>query len=142
MRRTALVLLLGLALALTAAACGGGDGAETGASDTGTSAATTGDTTTTPPTTSGADALQVPVPKGGQPIGPQSPEKQVVQVQKAMALLGYKVGKPDGVYGQKTLNAVRRFQRRQKLVADGLVGAKTARAINRALRQANDEATP
>ena len=50
-----------------------------------------------------------------------------------MAPLGYKVGKPDGVYGDKTLNAVRKFQRKSKLAADGLVGAKTAKAINKAL---------
>ena len=63
-------------------------------------------------------------------------------MQKAMALLGYKVGKPDGVYGEKTLNAVRRFQRRQKLVADGLVGAKTARRRSTGRSARKDEATP
>jgi peptidoglycan hydrolase-like protein with peptidoglycan-binding domain len=50
-------------------------------------------------------------------------------------MLGYKVGEPDGIYGAKTRKAVIAFQKEKKLEADGLVGAQTARAINKALRQ-------
>ena len=142
MRQLALAIFLALALAVASAACGGGNGGESGASDTGATDVAPTDSATEPPATAtgGGKPFQISVPKGGLPIGPQSPEKQVVEVQTAMALLGYKVGKPDGVYGDKTLNAVRKFQLKSKLAADGLVGAKTAKAINKALEKANAQA--
>jgi peptidoglycan hydrolase-like protein with peptidoglycan-binding domain len=134
MRRLALTLLISAILA--SAACGGGDGGDSASSDTGESAI--GSVTETPPpvtTTEGGKAFQITVPKAGHPIGPQSPAKNVKQVQKAMNTLGYDVGTPDGVYGEKTLKAVRKFQKKQNLGADGLVGVKTAKAINKALKQ-------
>ncbi len=134
MRRLALALLISAVLA--SAACGGGGGGDSASSDTGESAI--GSVTETQPavtTTEGGKAFQIIVPKPGQPIGPQSPAKNVKQVQKAMNMLGYDVGTPDGVYGEKTLKAVRKFQKKHDLGADGLVGVKTAKAINKELKQ-------
>jgi len=128
-----LALALTVCTVLVSAACGGGGGGG-GSSETSESAAAPTTETQAPATTGGkATTFRIALPKPGQPIGPLSPEKQVIQVQKAMTILGYEVGKPDGVYGEKTLKAVRKFQTKHKLAADGLVGVKTAKAINKAL---------
>lgn len=42
---------------------------------------------------------------------------------------GYYKGSVDGVYGSQTVEAVKYFQRRNGLTADGIVGKKTAAAI-------------
>ncbi len=137
-------LLLAVLLSVIGlAACGGGDGGEGGettgaAADTG--ALTVIETQEEAPAETRADeAFQIKVPESA-PIGPTSPPRVVKQLQIALAMLGYKVGEPDGVYGEKTRKAVLAFQKKLKLERDGLVGAKTARAINKALRQqANQE---
>ena len=51
--------------------------------------------------------------------------EQVRAVQEALITLGYLKGKADGIFGNKTENAVRKFQRKNKLKVDGLVGKKT-----------------
>ncbi|MGH3040898.1 MAG: peptidoglycan-binding protein [Gaiellaceae bacterium] len=131
-------LLLAVLLSATGlAACGGGDNegsGETGAAaDTG-SLAVVETQETAPAETKADEAFQIKVPESA-PIGPTSPPRVIRQLQTALAMLGYKVGEPDGIYGAKTRKAVMAFQRKQKLERDGLVGAKTARAINKALRQ-------
>jgi peptidoglycan hydrolase-like protein with peptidoglycan-binding domain len=136
-------LFLAVILSATGlAACGGGDGEgeATGAADTGSIAVVeTPETAPTETQKAAAAAFQIKVPASA-PIGPTSPPRVIKQLQTALAMLGYKVGEPDGIYGEKTRKAVIAFQRKQKLEADGLVGAKTARAINKALRQqANQE---
>jgi peptidoglycan hydrolase-like protein with peptidoglycan-binding domain len=134
------VAILLVAAAFLAGACGGGGGSETGSTDTGV-ASQTGTIETQPATTQEttgqtAPKVQVPVPKPGEAIGPQSPPDQVLLLQKALKELGYKVGKPDGTWGPKTQKAVQKFQKKHKLAADGLVGPKTAKAINKDLQQA------
>lgn len=42
---------------------------------------------------------------------------------------GYLSGKADGIFGAKTETAVKSFQRKNGLYADGIVGAKTASAL-------------
>lgn len=42
---------------------------------------------------------------------------------------GYYTGSVDGIYGTQTVEAVKYFQRRNGLTADGIVGKKTATAI-------------
>ena len=54
---------------------------------------------------------------------------EVRELQQALISLGYLKGTADGIYGNKTENAVRKFQRKNKLSADGLAGIKTQEMI-------------
>ena len=53
----------------------------------------------------------------------------VVTLQRVLALKGYRVGRADGVFGRLTKRAVKRFQRRRGIAADGVVGPQTTRAL-------------
>lgn len=50
-------------------------------------------------------------------------------VQQRLADLGYYTYKVDGLWGWRTTSAVKRFQRAKGLTADGIVGAKTEKAL-------------
>lgn len=131
------LLLAVLLVATGLAACGGGNenaGESTGvAADTG-SVVVVETQQTTPAEPAATETFQIDVPSS-TPIGRTSPPKTIRQLQTALAMLGYKVGEPDGIFGTKTEKAVIAFQKKKKLAADGLVGPQTARAINKALRQ-------
>ena len=45
----------------------------------------------------------------------------IVKVQKKLNKLGYKCGKADGVYGTKTKNSIKKFQRKKGLTVDGKI---------------------
>ena len=51
--------------------------------------------------------------------------KSVREMQQALIDLGYLGGKADGIFGNNTENAVRKFQKANKLTVDGLAGKKT-----------------
>ena len=53
----------------------------------------------------------------------------VVTVQKKLKQWGYYTGAVDGIFGSRTEAAVRYFQRKNGLTADGIVGKKTAAAL-------------
>jgi len=53
----------------------------------------------------------------------------VSKVQRALIKKKFKPGKADGIYGPQTAHAVRDFQSRRDLVADGEVGALTLKAL-------------
>ena len=53
----------------------------------------------------------------------------VVTLQRVLAMKGYAVGPADGLFGRLTKRAVKRFQRRRGLAADGKVGALTTAAL-------------
>ena len=53
----------------------------------------------------------------------------VVAVQTVLKKWGYYNGKVDGIFGSRTREAVRYFQRKNGLVADGIVGSKTEAAM-------------
>jgi rare lipoprotein A len=55
----------------------------------------------------------------------------VVTLQRVLAMKGYSVGGADGIFGRRTKVAVKRFQRRRRLAADGRVGPATTRALAR-----------
>ena len=68
-----------------------------------------------------------------QPLKPGDTGSQVKTLQQALAALGYSAGKPDGVYGPSTQNAVERFQVAKGLNEDGIVGPATLAALQKAL---------
>ena len=58
---------------------------------------------------------------------------QIKTVQQKLKNWGYYTGNGDGIYGTKTRNAVIYFQKNNGLVADGIVGSKTAAALGMSL---------
>lgn len=56
----------------------------------------------------------------------------VKKAQKRLKVLGFNPGLVDGVFGAKTAEAVRQFQRSRDLEDDGVVGAMTWRALRAA----------
>lgn len=126
--------LLALCAAL-AAGCGGGGGeGSTGALDTGYADTGLLDTSLDETGAQEEAAPRVRLPRAGEVIGPQSPSARIDELQRALVALGFKL-KVDGQYGPRMVKVVRRFQKNHRLEADGLVGLKTARAINRELRE-------
>jgi rare lipoprotein A (peptidoglycan hydrolase) len=53
----------------------------------------------------------------------------VVTLQRVLTMKGYSLGAADGVFGNLTRRAVKRFQRRRGLTADGRVGPLTTSAL-------------
>ncbi|MCI7077932.1 MAG: NlpC/P60 family protein [Veillonellaceae bacterium] len=62
---------------------------------------------------------------------------EVLQVQKQLQFLGYKIAKLDGSFDNSTYRAVMSFQRDQKIKITGVVDRKTFNAIQVARRNAN-----
>ena len=54
---------------------------------------------------------------------------EVKQIQQKLKNWGYYNGAVDGIYGSKTLEAVKYFQRKNGLTADGIAGDKTLAAL-------------
>ncbi len=54
---------------------------------------------------------------------------EVTQIQTKLKRWGYYSGSIDGIYGSKTLEAVKYFQRKNGLTADGIAGTKTLQAM-------------
>jgi peptidoglycan hydrolase-like protein with peptidoglycan-binding domain len=57
----------------------------------------------------------------------------VKQLQVALNAAHFSCGTPDGSYGPKTKDAVKRFQSVYCNPADGIYGSKTAAALNKVL---------
>lgn len=53
----------------------------------------------------------------------------VVKIQQALECLGYYSGSIDGVYGESTVAAVKKFQSKRGLKSDGIAGAGTIRVL-------------
>lgn len=53
----------------------------------------------------------------------------VVKLQQALECLGYYSGAIDGVYGEGTVAAVKRFQKKRNMKEDGVAGSATIRVI-------------
>ena len=56
--------------------------------------------------------------------------EEVKALQQKLIDLGYLEGTADGIFGNKTEKAVRRFQWKNRMSADGLAGKKTLAALN------------
>lgn len=54
----------------------------------------------------------------------------VKYLQQRLTILGYQPGATDGIFGVKTLSAVKKFQKDRGLVIDGIVGMKTWAALS------------
>ena len=54
---------------------------------------------------------------------------EVKQIQTKLKNWGYYTGSVDGIYGSKTLAAVKRFQQKNGLTVDGIAGPKTLAAM-------------
>lgn len=55
--------------------------------------------------------------------------EEVIQIQTRLKNWGYYNGKIDGVYGTGTFNAVKSFQKKNGLTADGVAGSQTLAAL-------------
>lgn len=55
--------------------------------------------------------------------------EEVRQIQQKLKNWGYYNGAVDGVYGSKTVAAVKKFQQKNGLTADGIAGQKTLQAL-------------
>ena len=81
-------------------------------------------------------SMVLAVPVSAYTLGQRVLEKgdrgdDVVTLQRILGMKGYPVGGADGVFGRRTKVAVKRFQRRRHLQADGRVGPATTRALAR-----------
>lgn len=65
----------------------------------------------------------------------------VKALQTKLKELGFYTGSIDGVYGNGTRNAVKSFQRKKGLSADGVAGAKTLAALNSAKAEQTEQKT-
>ena len=54
---------------------------------------------------------------------------EVTQIQKKLKNWGYYTGSVDGIYGSKTVAAVKKFQAKNGLTADGISGPRTLSAL-------------
>ena len=71
-----------------------------------------------------ADDSQTPAPQKSE---------HIVQVQNELYYLSYYTGAIDGIYGAKTEDAIKRFQRASGLTADGKIGPATDAALSQAV---------
>lgn len=62
---------------------------------------------------------------GDRTLSKGSRGAEVKDLQKRLVQIGYQAGKADGIYGDNTAAAVKRFQQNRGLKADGIAGSKT-----------------
>lgn len=102
-------LITGLTAAIIASAAGAG--------------AIIGTTTQKAHTNASLPCVQVAILRQGSTGG------EVKEVQRRLKQWGYYDGPVDGIYGAKTVEAVKRFQRKNGLTADGIAGKATYAAL-------------
>jgi peptidoglycan hydrolase-like protein with peptidoglycan-binding domain len=94
----------------------------------------TSPTISTSQTSTAATTTTRPLPAPATTLKPGDTGAQVAVLQRALASLSFTGGKADGQYGPATKDAVARFQHSVALVADGILGPATLRALKNALR--------
>jgi hypothetical protein len=88
--------------------------------------------TTQSQTTTQSSKPALPAP--AETLKPGDTGAQVKRLQRALKSLGYGVGVIDGDYGTKTEDALKKFQQKEKLTVDGVLGPKTLAALKQQLR--------
>jgi peptidoglycan hydrolase-like protein with peptidoglycan-binding domain len=71
-------------------------------------------------------------------------EKHVIsikEIQTALKKLGYYTGTVDGITGSNTENAIKKFQKDNKLTADGVVGSGTSKVLSAAANKTTTSAS-
>lgn len=68
----------------------------------------------------------MPVARAAVTVGPGETGENVKKIQRRLIQYDYMDGTADGVYGEKTRQAVIKFQKKYGLTADGVVGPATA----------------
>jgi peptidoglycan hydrolase-like protein with peptidoglycan-binding domain len=61
--------------------------------------------------------------------------KLIIELQRALARVGFDPGTPDGTFGPSTEEAVVAFQQANGLSPDGIVGPETADALSRTVAE-------
>lgn len=67
----------------------------------------------------------------GKILQEDSKGQAVLVLQRVLSALGYDPGPQDGVFGPRTLEAVRRFQKESGIAVDGVVGPRTVEFLER-----------
>lgn len=70
-----------------------------------------------------------------------SKEAKVVAIQRCLKDKGYLKGKVDGYFGPMTKKAVTSYQKANNLIADGIVGTRTAQKLNSHCSSSNSSST-
>lgn len=77
--------------------------------------------------------LMLPVEADAAALGQGSTGEKVKTLQKKLKQWGYYDGAVDGIYGNSTRRAVEKFQKKNGLAVDGVVGTATAKALGMSL---------
>ncbi|MEQ8857563.1 MAG: lytic murein transglycosylase [Pseudomonadales bacterium] len=85
----------------------------------------------------GAGPLRQPPPADAL----RATRDQVRQLQTDLALLGFDVGEPDGIFGPATRGALSRFQQQHRFVADGHLDSEALEAVHRAALESSTPTT-
>lgn len=80
-------------------------------------------------TNSTATFSKVNIPYNGILLKNGTKSVEVAIVQFKLKTAGYNIGNIDGIYGSKTLSAVKSFQKKNGLAVDGIVGKNTWNAL-------------
>ncbi|HHY35607.1 MAG TPA: polysaccharide deacetylase family protein [Firmicutes bacterium] len=67
----------------------------------------------------------------GKILKEDSKGQSVLVLQRVLGALGYDPGPQDGVFGPRTLEAVKRFQKDSGIAVDGVVGPRTVESLER-----------
>jgi peptidoglycan hydrolase-like protein with peptidoglycan-binding domain len=143
MVRRALSGVIALAVAAALAAACGSDGGDVGApAPVVPSSASSASSSSAPPTSAAPTPSAEPSQSPSKKPKPPKDDKlrrgdkgaEVVALQQRLTELGYWNGKADGNFGQLTQQAVYALQKAAGLGRDGVVGAKTKKALTEGVR--------